>query len=240
MVIYVVKPGDTITSIAQAYNVTAEQLITDNELTDPTNLVVGQTIVILNTAEGIPADSFGEMSINGYAYPFIDREVLTKTLPYLTYLTLFTYGFTEQGELIPIEDQEIINLARQNGVAPIMLISTLTEEGIFNNQLANTLLNNEQIQDTLINNILANMKAKNYYGLDIDFEYILPGDREAFAAFVTKVRERLNAEGYIVITALAPKTSGAQPGLLYESHDYPAIGEATNYALLMTYEWGYT
>jgi spore germination protein len=29
-------------------------------------------------------------------------------------------------------------------------------------------------------------------------------------------------------------------GLLYEAHDYPAIGAIADYVLLMTYEWGYT
>ena len=42
------------------------------------------------------------------------------------------------------------------------------------------------------------------------------------------------------MTALAPKVSADQPGLLYEAHDYPALGEVSNRVLLMTYEWGYT
>ena len=28
-------------------------------------------------------------------------------------------------------------------------------------------------------------------------------------------------------------------GLLYEAHDYPAIGAIADIVLLMTYEWGY-
>lgn len=57
--------------------------------------------------------------------------------------------------------------------------------------------------------------------------------------FIRNVTTRLNAAGYQVITALAPKTSSDQPGLLYEAHDYRGIGEASNFVLLMTYEWGY-
>ena len=40
--------------------------------------------------------------------------------------------------------------------------------------------------------------------------------------------------------ALAPKTYAQQPGVLYEGHDYAALGEAADAVLLMTYEWGYT
>ena len=45
--------------------------------------------------------------------------------------------------------------------------------------------------------------------------------------------------GYTVMVALAPKTSAGQPGLLYEAHDYAALGAAADDVLLMTYEWGY-
>ena len=44
----------------------------------------------------------------------------------------------------------------------------------------------------------------------------------------------------MIFTSLAPKTSAAQSGLLYEGHDYGRIGPTSDYVLLMTYEWGYT
>ncbi|MDF2617030.1 MAG: putative glycosyl hydrolase, partial [Sedimentibacter sp.] len=144
------------------------------------------------------------------------------------------------GELIDIEDEEIIRMARNFGVAPLMVLSTLTEEGTFSKELAHTILNSPEIQDKLIENVLQKLKEKQYYGLDIDFEYVLPEDREVFVNFVKKITERLNREGFQVFTALAPKVSSDQKGLLYEAHDYPAIGDASNKVLLMTYEWGYT
>ena len=285
MITHVVKPGESIYSIAQMYNASPQKIIRDNELTNPNELVVGQTIVVqtpsqvhvirpMDTLRGIanmynttvvkllqnnpfitnsnvihPGEEIvisydepkvGPISIIGYAYPFIDKKVLLKTLPYLTYLSLFTYGITPEGELIGIDDEEIIRMARDYGVAPLMHISTLSEEGTFSNELASTILNDENIQNNLIENILKNLKAKKYYGLDVDFEYILPEDREKYVEFIKKLTTRLNEEGYPVITALAPKTSATQKGLLYEAHDYPALGEASNDVLLMTYEWGYT
>ena len=42
------------------------------------------------------------------------------------------------------------------------------------------------------------------------------------------------------MAAVAPKTSDTQSGVLYEGHDYAAIGKAVDQVLLMTYEWGYT
>ena len=42
------------------------------------------------------------------------------------------------------------------------------------------------------------------------------------------------------MTAVAPKTSADQQGILYEAHDYRAQGEIADYIIIMTYEWGYT
>ena len=82
----------------------------------------------------------GRISINGYAYPYIDRAVLRKTLPYLTYLTIFGYGMTQSGELIPTDDDEIINIARLYGTSPVMLLSSLGEGGTFSNELVSAVL----------------------------------------------------------------------------------------------------
>jgi spore germination protein len=50
----------------------------------------------------------------------------------------------------------------------------------------------------------------------------------------------MRQNGFFLHTDLAPKTSANQQGLLYEAHDYPAIGGISDMVLLMTYEWGYT
>ena len=84
------------------------------------------------------------------------------------------------------------------------------------------------------------MRQKGFYGLDVDFEFVFPQERVLYADFIRKLRDTLNPLGYPVIVALAPKTRGDQPGLLYEAHDYALLGEAANAVLLMTYEWGYT
>lgn len=235
MIIYVVKKGDTLTSIANLYETTPEFLATQNGININDSLVVGQTIVISQYNEKL-----GKIATNGYLYTNIDENVLRETLPYLTFATIFTYGFTESGELIYADDERVLNIIKEYNVKPIMLISTLTEEGRFSNELSNKILNDINSQNILIDNILQNMREKGYFGLDIDFEYVFPEDKDAYVAFIENVTTKLNNEGYPVIVSLAPKTSSTQPGLLYESHDYEAIGAIANAVLLMTYEWGYT
>lgn len=238
MLFYVVQPGDTVYSIASMTGNTMEELLRNNGLTPGSVLVPGQALVLAEQEE--ERTQKREISVNGYAYPYIDNEVLQKTLPDLTYVTLFTYGFTEEGELIGIQDEPVIGEAKEAGVAPLMLLSTLTGDGTFSNELASRIFSDEAARNRLFDQVLQTMGTKGYYGLDVDFEFILPEDRDNYVQFLTELKARLQPEGYPLFVALAPKTSGMQRGLLYESHDYPAIGAVADYVLLMTYEWGYT
>ena len=285
MVIHVVRPGDSVYSIAQEYGIPVSQLLFDNQLSDPSRLVIGQTLVVrfpqqVHTVQAgqtlasiaqqygttmrqlqrnnpvlggretvYPGQTLvityqqvkeGTLSVNGYAYPFIDRALLRSTLPFLTFLTPFTYGITEDGDLVDLDDTELIAMAKQSGVAPLMHLSTLTQEGGFSNDLASLVLNDADIQNRLIDNLVTTIQAKGYRGLDVDFEFVFPQDAGPYAAFIRNLASTLNPLGLPVIVALAPKTSSTQPGLLYEGHDYAALGAAANEVLLMTYEWGYT
>lgn len=234
---YTVQAGDTLNTIADETGTDVYLIMRNNPQISGRSLYSGETLIISYDDE----QQRGRAIItNGYAYPYTDKNLIIKALPYLTMLTIFTYGFSPDGELISPDDEELIALAYSYGVKPVMLLSTLTAEGSFSNELASILLNSEFLQDVLIEKIIQNMKNKGYYALDIDFEYVPQNDKAAYAAFVEKITYNLNREGFLTLIALAPKTSSSQSGLLYEAHDYFALGRAANLALTMTYEWGYT
>lgn len=233
---HIVETGDTLNEIANIYNTTVNSILRNNPNLTPDNIDVGSSITI-SYKNVSPSRS---IAINGYTYPEIPLQKLIKILPYLTFLTIFTYGFTNEGDLIEPNDTTLINLALDYGVMPTMLISTLTNQGTFSNELARTLLNDYELQTILINNIIAKMDEKGYKALDIDFEYLPVENRQSYIDFVTRLTQALNEKGYYSLVALAPKISTDQEGLLYESHDYFGLGRAANLALLMTYEWGYT
>lgn len=239
MQIYVVVPGDSVDSIAVRYGVTAETIIYDNQLVYPYRLAIGQSLLI---NDGQVRSDRREAVIRGFAYPFISRYVLIQTLPSLSELAIFSYGFTETGELVfpLLDDSELIQLSYQYDVQPILTLTPFGPDGKFNNTLISVLINNPVAVENLINNLLYVMETKGYAGLDIDFEFIKAEDKEAFVQFVTLVTNRMNSNGYSVSVDLAPKISATQQGLLYEGKDYRALGEAANSVLVMTYEWGYT
>lgn len=233
---HVVQPGQTLSGVARLYGVSLRQLYRNNYgLEGRPALRPGQTLVIAYDEERL-----GTASTNGYAYPFISPEELGATLPYMSYLTPFTYGIDQEGGLLPLDDGALLAEARRLGAAPLMHLSTLTEAGQFSSQRAASLLEDPARQAALTDQVLATIAEKGYQGLDVDFEYLPAALREAYASFITALRERLAPLGLPVLAALAPKTRPDQPGLLYEAHDYALLGAAADYVLLMTYEWGYT
>lgn len=239
MEIYVVKSGDNVDDIAQMFGVSAESIIYDNQLVYPYRLAVGQALLI--DTGGIRENRKAAV-IRGFAYPFISRYVLEQSLPSMSELAVFSYGFTREGEVIypPLDDTFMIEAAYAFGALPILTLTPFDESGQFSNELISAVINNAEAVETLINNLIQVMIEKQFRGIDIDFEYIKAEDRETFVQFVARVTERMHEQGFTVSVDLAPKTSADQPGLLYEGKDYRAIGEIADSVLVMTYEWGYT
>lgn len=238
MDIYVVKQGDSLDVISAAYGTTPEELSYINQIPFPYQLAVGQALLV---PAAVTRNTGRSAVANGYAYPFISPWVLRQTLPYLSALLVFSYGFTVEGELLPPvpSDDWMLETAAEYGRESVLTLTPLGPDGRFSNNLIHGMLQSTESQERLIGELLAEMQGRGFSGVDVDFEYILAEDRDLFTGFVAELRNQLNAEGYRVSVALAPKTSADQPGLLYEGKDYRGLGEAADEVLLMTYEWGY-
>lgn len=232
---YTVSAGDTLYSIARRYDTTVMALMQNNPGTAAQSIVPGQLLVI--AYDTTPRRT---LNVNCYTYPGVNRTLLIRTLPYLTYLTIFSYGFQNDGTLIIPQDEALIDLAYRFQVAPVLLLSSVTSDGRFDNAKLSVLFRNQGVQDRVIQGLLSEMRRKGYLGLDVDFEYVQAEDKDAYLLFLRKITAQMNAAGFFVNVDLAPKTSGTQTGLLYEAHDYDEIGAIADTVLLMTYEWGYT
>ena len=245
--VYTIQNGDTLQSIADAFGTTTLQLVRNNSyLLNESFLLPGRQIVIsyqdvnrINETNEKNEDNALNIEIFGYAYGFIRDDILEESCLYIQELLPFSYGYNVDGTLIPMNDERLLAEANRFGLRKRMVITPLDVNERFNNQLVVMVLSDAIMRENLINNILQTMTDKGYQALDIDFEFI-PGEfREAYVAFITEVRGRLNPQGYQVSVAVPPKIADDQPGLLYEGIDYAGIGNAADTVFLMTYEWGY-
>jgi spore germination protein len=237
MQIHVVKKGETLWEISRRFGIPIDQIISVNELESPEKLVVGQALIIPTTA---PVTAKPVIDVNAYTINTGETgaEEIHEVGKDLTYWMPFAYRMTATGGLEAVDDSAMIQAAIAERVVPVLCITNFsaTEAG---STLAHTILSNNDIQERLLTNIITLMKEKGYRGINIDFENVLPADRVLYNQFLQRTVDRLHPEGYFVSTALAPKVSAEQKGLLYEAHDYEAHGRIVDFVVLMTYEWGY-
>lgn len=281
MDIHVVQPGDTIASIADQYGVSAESVIQNNELTNPYNLIVGQTIVITypkqvytvqegDTLDDIAAanqislmqllrnnpflssreyiypgevltisyDTQGSLITNGIAHAYIGKETLKKTLPSLTYLTVYNYRVSNDIEIVTYyDDAEIIQFAKEYCTLPLMMVTTLSLQGEANLELAYRILLDEAAQEQLIDGILTIVKAKGYLGVNLLFNFVNETTQQLYIDFTAKMSSRLREEGlllFITFNLNIPETNE----ISFSNVDYTPICQMVDNLIFMQIIWG--
>jgi spore germination protein len=283
MIIHVVENGETISEIAQKYNISVARLIESNGLINPNDLVVGQTIVIVypaeiytvedgDTLESIankfdvtvlqllrnnpflsdreyiyPGESLvisyntnSDISINGYAYPFISEQTLKKTLPYLTYLTIFNYRTEGPGQIVGENDSEMIALTKEYSVAPIMSLSTLTYQGVGDVNVVNSILYDIENQMKHIDRILEILNSKGYYGLNVSIVHLDSDNRDAYENYISNLASRLKKEGYILFVTISPRIIVTSNEITFDKINYEKLGSMVDGFFLLSYAWGYS
>lgn len=276
MIIHIVKPGETILSIADSYGISVKNLKIYNNLTEEDSLVVGEALIILipeityTVKEGDTlvqiADAFGTKPIellrynpelsekqalysgdeivisfrgekghtiatNGFAYPFIDTKTLLKTLPYLTYLTVYSYTVSATGDLSELDDDDIIKLAKAYGTEPMMMIIPASHNNDEAMAVVDAIISDIAIEDRFISQILQTLKTKGYSGVSFHTPYIHPKYRENYRRHATKMLDCINSAGYKVMDTFENPIFG---------FDYKFMTSGLSGITLIVYEFGYS
>ncbi|WP_246946181.1 LysM peptidoglycan-binding domain-containing protein [Bacillus pinisoli] len=235
---YWTQSGDSLWSIANKFGISFQRLAQINRISPTQSLSIGTRLYI-------PSLPKRNAEINAYVEPLGNtvapaiENAARETAPYLTYLAPFSFQIQRDGSLKEPLLNNFPSIASQNQVTLMMVITNL-EEGQFSDELGRIILTNDSLQTTLLDNIISAAKKYNFRDIHFDMEYLRPEDRERYNSFLRKAKTRLKAEGYLLSTALAPKTSADQKGKWYEAHDYKAHGEIVDFVVIMTYEWGYS
>ncbi|KGE19775.1 glycoside hydrolase family 18 protein [Paenibacillus wynnii] len=287
MQIHVVQSGQSLFGIANAYGISMDEITEANQLSAPSQLVVGQTLVIpivgmyywvvsgdslysIAQRFGMNVNTLAEVNqvpldqplriglrlyipprpkrnaeINAYIEPRGEtvspslRNAAAEAAPNLTYLAPFSFQVQRDGSLAAPPLGNLASIAAQNQVTLMMVVTNL-ENAQFSSELGRIILNDQAVQTRLLDNIIAQAKRLNFRDIHFDFEFLRPEDREAYNTFLRRAATRIHQEGFLLSTALAPKTSAAQVGAWYTAHDYKVHGQVADFVIIMTYEWGYS
>lgn len=163
-----VQAGDTLSSIAASAGTDVLSLFRMNPNLSGSDRIYPGQILVTQLEQNRTRSAF----VAGYAYPYVQESVLRGILPFTGALMPFTYGFTPEGTLVPMDDERLLALAEDYGVRPFLHLSTLTAAGTFSAAQAAVVLRSETLQRTLAEAALQKMQEKGYQGLDVDFEYL--------------------------------------------------------------------
>lgn len=230
---YIVQNGDTLLDIAVKNDITVFELLRNNPfLADRQYLYPGEILII----------SYGKkirkVTTNGYANAYIDRDTLRKTLPYLTYISVLGYSVTGNGDVAEIDDTEMLQLSKAYGVAPLLIINTLSTLGQTNVANAFTILNNEANMDKLIDNLVIILKKKGYYGINITYELLSNLTLSAYETFNTKAYNRFKKEGLYFLVTISPNIIVTATGITFEKINYSNIATQSDELVILNYLWG--
>lgn len=230
---YIVKPGDTLWSIAKKYNVDYQQLLKQNPQLEGQMLYPGTVI-------RLPERRKSTIIVNGFLEPSSNTEDFEEAKSALTYLSVFQYKVTSDGDIVPPDNEEVLLHAVKNSrVRPFMVITNVDSEA-FSADIAKNILSSTSVQNRLFENIVNQLKEKGFSGVNVDFEFLGTNTRQLNNRFLKRLTDRLHKENFKVAASLAPKLSGQQTGAWYEAHDYQTVGKIVDFVVLMTYEWGWS
>lgn len=157
----------------------------------------------------------------------------------LTYVGFFSYRVQPNGDLVALNDDAALAAAKRKNAIPMLVITNFAN-GNFQPDIAHRIFTDPKASKRLIQNVIRVMKQKGYRALNVDFEHIYEKDRQLYNGFLATLLPQVKKEGFLVSTALAPKSSDTQAGPWHGAHDYAFHGKITDFVVLMTYEWGWT
>lgn len=230
--VHIVQEGDTLSSIATFYGITLIQLLRNNSfLSDREYILPGEILVISYKTNG-------KVSTNGYTYAYIANGTLTKTLPYLTYLSVFNYQITEEFDVISIgDDSEVIKLSIDYGVVPLLMISAISPKGIPNIELIFTIMTNKELLDRLINSYVNILQSTGYYGINILLSGINENNQNVYFDFLTTVSDVLRSRGYLFFVTINPDFKVIDDNLQFEKINYSNFNPIVDNIILLNDVW---
>ncbi|GAB4433368.1 MAG: glycosyl hydrolase family 18 protein [Chloroflexi bacterium OHK40] len=142
----------------------------------------------------------------------------------------FWYSTDASGRLYGTRNDELVRIAHEHNVRIIPSIHNVGNPGAVVPVLTDPNRRARHIQ-----HIVDEVLARNYDGIDIDYESLDSSLREEFTAFIRDLAAALHAHGKLLTVAVHAKDSDW--GGLGGYQDWAAIGEHVDQLRIMTYDY---
>lgn len=155
------------------------------------------------------------------------------------------YSLDSRGEVVLADDEatEVDRAAarrlQRHGQRIVPTVTNL-RNGSWRPDLVTAMLADPATRSRHVDALVRLAVTNDYDGIDLDYEDLPAGDRDAYSAFVVELADELHAEQRTLTTSVYAKV--AEPGKYahQQAQDYAAIGAACDQVGIMAYDfhWG--
>ena len=135
---------------------------------------------------------------------------------------------------------QALRVAGENGLKSLALVHNIRQtqsgEVNFDVSLSHAVLANAQSRQNAVEDIYRVLREWDMSGVHIDFEMVLPSDRQNLNLFIKALSERLRPAGLAVTIAVPSKTYNDISSTWAGGFDYGTIGQYVDQMMLMTYD----
>jgi spore germination protein len=214
------------------HNISVMQLLRNNPILAGREYIYPGELLVISYGTNRSITTFG------FSYSFIDENVLRKTLPNLTYLSVINYRALDQGEIIELyDDTRIIQIAKEYGTIPLLMITTLTESGMTDFDLTYKLLLNDEYQDRHINELLNILRTKGYLGVNFVFSFMNTSNQDLYFRLLQKASSRLGSHGYSIYVTINPNDRNINGEIVFKKIDYSKISRYAESVTFLQLVW---
>lgn len=150
----------------------------------------------------------------------------------------FWYGITSDGEIIDNTEEQVLNFAKSKAIPVYGLIHNI-QGGRFNPELIRDILKDPGLRTRLVSNILELITRRGLAGVNIDFEFIPPDQRNNLTLFMSELYQTLHGAGYGVTIDVPAKVRDEPLNSYSGAFDYANLAKYADEVILLTQDEHY-
>ncbi len=160
------------------------------------------------------------------------RESFEANKDILDEISPFWYSTDATGRLYGTWDEELVRSAHEANVLVLPSVHNIGSENV-----VISVLNDPYVRARHVQNIVDEVLARGYDGIDIDYESLPENMRPSFSAFIIELSEALHAHDKLLSIAVHPKDCDYCG--LGGFQDWNVIGQHADRVRIMTYDYSW-
>lgn len=170
----------------------------------------------------------------GY-YTDASPAAFNKYHSYMNQLSTDTLNTDKAGNLVGSVPKQAVQQATKWKMGTFALVSNYGETD-WDPEAAHLAITNPTARKKLMAGLLQTVKQNHYTGINLDFESLVPEDREALSAFVRDTAQLMKKNGFQTMVSIPAKQQDDPEDGWSGAYDYQAIGKAVDWLQVMTYD----